>query len=172
MNKRVVVIYGMGGSIFDPKYGEAYLTERLKQAGFDVGASPYQHTDRQAIYDFLHGYNGFIAIVGDSLGAGCAPLFARDLHPHRVDYIAGFQPSVYDPVMHGTGEVSVPDNVVTAHCIRDPVWFDTLGLGYATWTADNPHKTKLTITEHRAQHPDDYGVAQDWVYEEVVKLAG
>lgn len=167
--KKVAIIYGLGGSLLDPPAGERYLAERLKDKGLIVGG-PFNYDDSQGVHDFLM-HADWRGIVGDSFGADYGPLYAGDLKPAEVDYLAGFQPSMYATDVR-QGEIIVPDNVRVAHCIRDPDWLDTGGLGYATWVAADHTKTKLTITYHRGPHPDDWGVMQDLVFHEILKLAG
>lgn len=169
MIRKVAIIFGLGGGWLDPKAGEVYLAERFKAIGLTVGG-PYAYTDSQGVYDFLK-VADWRAIIGDSFGADYGPRFADDLAPVKIDYLAGFQPSMYANDVHD-GQISIPRNVVTAHCIRDPDWVDTGGLGYATWVADNPKTTRLLITEHRGAHPDDTGYAQDLVFAEVKQLIG
>jgi hypothetical protein len=168
MTKKVAIIYGLGGSWFDPAAGEVYLAQRLKAKGFNVGG-PFAYTDSQGVYDFLQ-HADWRAIVGDSFGADYGPVYAGELKPIAIDYLAGFQPSMYASNVVN-GEIVVPANVVFAHCVRDPVWTDTYGLGYASWVAANPKRTKLVTTLHRAAHPDDAGWAQNLIFNEILKLA-
>jgi len=162
----IAVVYGLGGAWFDPQAGENYLVSRLKAIGVETGNSPYQYNDSQGVYDLLHAAPDFRGIIGDSLGACNAPLFAQQFSG-RVDYIAGFQPSVYG------NHVAVTPNVVRAHCIYDPYFVDTGGLGAYCWELAAGNKTtKLMVTEHRGAHPDDYGYSQDIVFNEVKSLIG
>lgn len=165
--KKVAIIYGLGGAIFDPPAGQRHLADRLRAKGFLVGG-PYHYWDGPSVYAFLH-HADWRAIVGDSFGADYGPLYAQEMKL-PIDYLAGFQPSMYANNVRN-GEVVVPDCVRIAHCFRDPVWTDTAGLGFATYVAANPHKTKLTITPHRAVHPDDWGTSQDIVFNEILKLS-
>lgn len=97
------------------------------------------------------------------------------LKTRRVDLAFGFQPSDYG--VHATNSnnqnyVPIPPNVVTAMCVYDPMWFDTFGFGHCPWAlAPRNTATKLLTKEIRAGHPDDYGPAQDWVFEAISKLA-
>lgn len=161
---KVAVIFGMGGAALDPTYGERYLNERLEAKGFTTHPV-FDWTDRQGVYAWLKSAD-WRAIVGDSMGASWGPVYAGDLYPTEVDYVAGFQPSVYAmPVS------TIPPNVRFARCIRDPNWLDTFGLGHATWVAQDSKHTTLCTTEIRAAHPDDYGEAQDLVFNEICRLA-
>jgi len=161
---KIAVVYGLGGKIFDPPSGQAHLLDRLKEIGIE--AAFYEHYDSQGVYDFMKSPAEFRGIVGDSLGACNAPLFAQQ-YGKRVDYIAGFQPSLYG--VHQP----VPSNVVRAHCIYDPYWIDTGGLGAYRWElAPGNHTTKLIVTEHRGAHPDDWGYSQDMVFHEIKSLIG
>jgi hypothetical protein len=166
MIKKVAIIFGMGGHWLDPRGGESYLVVRCKAIGLDTGASPYTYGAGQQIYDFLKDAD-WRAIVGDSFGADYGPEYARNLAPRKVDYLAGFQPSMYANDVRN-GFITIPPNVVFAHCIRDPMWLDTGGLGFANYVAADPKKTKLIITEHRHAHPDDTGVMQDVVFGELL----
>lgn len=161
MTNKVAIIYGMGGESLDPAAGERYLYERL-EATKKFTCQLFHWRDRQAIYEFLKSAD-FRAIIGDSMGASWGPVYAGDLAPTEVDYVAGFQPSIY-----AMPTTTVPTNVQTAHCIRDPYWIDTAGLGYANWVAADPKRTRLEITEIRAAHPDDYGEAQNIVFDEII----
>lgn len=164
--KKVALIYGLGGAILDPAVGERYLSQRLKAAGFTVEIFNYE--DSQGVYEFLREAS-WRGIVGDSFGADYGPLYASQM-PLVIDYMAGFQPSMYATDVRN-GQIMVPANVRVAHCIRDPIWLDTGGLGYATWVAAEPHKTRLLITEHRGAHPDDWGYSQDIVFDEIKRLS-
>lgn len=167
MIRKVAIVYGLGGGWLDPAPGENYLLQRCKAAGFTVPATPFQYGDSQGIYDFLKAAD-WRAVIGDSFGASYPPQFVGQFG-FPIDYMAGFQPSIYA----GSGEtITVAANVKVAHCIRDPDWIDTGGLGYATWVAADPKKTRLLITEHRGAHPDDTGYAQDLVFDELKRLAG
>ena len=170
MIRKIAIIFGLGGGWLDPRGGEVYLAERCKSIGLDVGSSPFNYADGQGVYDFLKDAD-WRAIVGDSFGADFGPQYAGTLAPRKVDFLAGFQPSMYaSNIQNGT--ITVPANVVTAHCIRDPIWVDTGGLGFATWVAADPKVTRLLITEHRGAHPDDTGYAQDLIFGEIKSLIG
>lgn len=170
MIRKVAVILGLGGGLFDPPSGEAQFVHRCKAIGLDTGASPFQYGDSQGVYDFLKTAD-WRSIVGDSFGADYGPQYAGELAPVPIDFLGGFQPSMYATDVRN-GVIMVPANVRTAHCIRDPVWLDTGGLGYATWTAADPKKTRLLVTEHRGAHPDDWGYSQDLMFAEIKNLVG
>src|SRR6266702_4113063 len=91
---RIALIFGQFGAAADP-VNLPHLRDRLELAG--VKTILVQHTASQQVYDFLHAYRGFSGIVGSSLGAGAAPIFAGYLAPQRINYINGFQPSDFDP---------------------------------------------------------------------------
>jgi hypothetical protein len=169
MIRKIAVIYGLGGGWLDPAGGEVTLLARLKTLGLTLPPAPFNYYDSQPVYDFLKDAD-WRGIIGDSFGACFGPQYAGNLAPVTVDYLAGFQPSLYSTL--GPRPITVPANVKTAHCIRDPDWIDTGGLGYATWVAADPQKTRLIITEHRGAHPDDTGYAQDLVFAEVKQLIG
>lgn len=84
-----------------------------------------------------------------------------------IDFVGGFQPSLYDPRVHN-GVIAVPTNVVKAHCIYDPNFVDTGGLGAARYVLPPGSKTILTVTQHPGAHPDDWGVSQDMMFNDVV----
>jgi len=170
MIRKVAIIFGLGGGWLDPRGGEVYLVQRCKAIGLDTGNSPFAYSDSQGVYDFLKDAD-WRAIVGDSFGADYGPQYAASLAPRKIDYIAGFQPSMYASDVRN-GVITVPANCVTAHCIRDPIWADTGGLGYASWIAADPKATRLLVTEHRGAHPDDTGYAQDLVFAEIKNLIG
>ena len=170
MIRKIALIYGLGGWLCDPPGGERRLVDRLKAIGIDTGPSPFDYADSQGVHDFLR-FADWRGIIGDSFGADFGPQYAGSLAPTKVDYLGGFQPSMYATDIKD-GSVVVPKNVVTAHVIRDPSWIDTGGLGYATWVAEDPKATRLLITEHRGAHPDDYGYSQDIVFNEVKSLIG
>jgi len=175
MIRKVAIIFGLGGSWLDPQGGEVYLLSRCKAAGFIVPDTPFSYDDSQGVYDFLK-VADFRAIIGDSFGACFGPDYARALAPARIDYLAGFQPSVYSSNIQtaadGTKYIPIPSNVRTAHVIRDPEWADTGGLGYAKWVVDDQKATRLLETDHRGAHPDDTGYAQDLVFAELKQIAG
>ena len=61
--------------------------------------------------------------------------------------------------------VSVPDNVVSALCFRNPVAAATGGLGHAIWKlADGNTRTKLTVIERPDIHPGDFPPASDTMF--------
>lgn len=166
MASYAAIIYGLGGAVFDPPSGERQLTARLKAMGVDVGASPYGQDDTQGIVDFLFKKVGKRMLIGDSLGANNAPFYAGQLNS-LVDYIAGFQPSLYGQ------HYQIPDNVVRAHCIYDPNWIQTGGLGAYKWElAKGNTTTKLMVTEAYGAHPYDWGAPQDMVFNDVKGIIG
>jgi len=168
---KIAIVYGLGGILFDPPSGERQLTQRLKASGhkIDVGASPYDYTASQAIHEFLRGAD-WKGIIGDSFGADYAPGYARSLMPEKVDFLAGFQPSLYASDVVVNGLVMLPKNVVLAHCIYDPNWLDTGGLGAAQYDVPTGSPTKLLTTKHRGAHPDDWGTSQNMIFSQVMNL--
>jgi hypothetical protein len=170
MTKKVAIIFGLGGAALDPASGERYLATRLEAKGFTVGG-PYNYADSKLVYEFLKDEGAtWRAIVGDSFGADYGPLYASELKPTVINYIGGFQPSMYaDDVRNGA--ITVPSNVKYAHCIRNPHWVGTGGLGYARYVAEDVEKTVIRETEHSAAHPDDWGYAQDLVFNDIVRLS-
>lgn len=166
MVKKLAIVYGLGGGWLDPKGGEDYLLQRCKAVGFEVPSQPFDYTDSQGIYTFLKDAD-WRGLIGDSAGASYAGQYAQSLAPLLVNYLAGFQPSVW---MGLGATIAIPSNVIYAHCIRDPDWVDTTGLGYAEWVTAKP--TTLVTTEHRGAHPDDFGAMQDLIFAEVKQKAG
>ena len=170
---RVALIGGQGYPLTETQAGLPTLKQRLNAKGIDTGAGPFPHTARQQIRDWLYHYKGFRALIGDSLGAGAAALYAGDLDGD-VDFVGGFQPSAWDPI--GSGPINsrmivLPSNVKIAHYIWDPMWADTAGLGNAHYVISNT-RTKLTTTEHRGAHPDDWGYAQDLMFNHLMQVIG
>jgi hypothetical protein len=171
---RIALIGGQGYPLTETPAGLPTLKARLDANGVDTGAGPFSHMDRQRIRDWLHGYQGFRGLIGDSLGAGASAIYAGDLDG-EVDFIGGFQPSAWDPV--GQGPINdriiiVAKNVKIAHCIWDPVFVDTAGLGNAHFVTATGSKTILTLTEHRGAHPDDWGYAQNLMFVHVIQVVG
>lgn len=173
MSKRCALLFGQFGVIADP-YNLPHLRDRLVSAGFETIL--VEHTDTQKVYDFLHGFKGFAAILGSSLGAGAAPIEAGYLSPQVVDFVGGFQPSDWDPVMHTDSvtmlrTVNVPVNVKEAMVFRNPLVAATGGLGHATYKTQGL-TTKLTVIERPDPHPGDMPPAQDIMFNKIVELAG
>lgn len=160
---RCAVVFGQFGVAADP-VNLPHFRDRLAQAGIETIL--VEHTDSQKVFDFKPD-----AIVGASLGAGAAPLFAWYLKPHPIRFVGGFQPSDWDPVMQldaeGQRYVSVPDNVKEALCFRNPNPAATGGLGHATYKADSS-ATKLEVIEREDVHPGDFGEAQDMMVARVL----
>lgn len=175
---RIAVVFGQFGQMADPVNLPAFQ-QRLQQAG--ASTILIQHTDNQQAYDFLRTFSGFVGIVGASLGAGASPVIAGYLDKKKVDFVGGFQPSDWDPVMHEvsiqsgadviTRAVNVPANVANAMCFRNPIIATTAGLGHATYVlAPGNSATKLTVIERDDIHPGDFGVAQDAMFNRVMAL--
>ncbi len=163
MKTRIALIGGQGWPLTETAAGLPTLQRRLEAKGIEVHT--FAHNARQQIRDWLHGYGGFRALIGDSLGAGAAALYAGDLDG-KVDFVGGFQPSAWDPVGQGPVHdrtIAVAANVLVAHCIWNPSFFETGGLGNAHYVVSS-RKTKLSTTEHHGAHPDDWGYAQDLMF--------
>lgn len=170
---RAAIIFGQFGVVADP-VNLPHFRDRLNQAGLETIL--VEHNDSKSVYDFLYCYNGKSAIIGASLGAGAAPLMAGYLRNQTIDFVGGFQPSDWDPVMHSeviNGEmlrcVTVPANVRIALCFRNSVAVATGGLGHAIYVAANPHVTELEIIDRPDVHPGDFGVAQDYMVEKTLQ---
>ena len=169
---RIALMGGMGFPLTETAGGMPRLQKRLEANGATVLLVSWNA--RQAVYDFLHGFKGFRGLLGDSLGAGSAAQYAGDLDDdnvagHMVDFVGGFQPSMDDSRVHN-GYITVPGNVIRAHCIYDPYWIDTLGLGQAQYISTPNSATKLLVTQHRGAHPDDWGYSQDIMFNEIIGL--
>ncbi len=167
MIRKMAVIYGLGGSWLDPRGGEAYLLQRYRSIGLITPDQPFNYIESQAVYDFLK-HADWRGSTADSFGADYEVNYFGDL---PIDYCAGFQPSIYASDVRD-GVITLPPNIKYAHCVRDPVWLDTGGLGYARWVAADPKKTTVITTEHRGAHPDDFGVMQDLIFAEVKHRIG
>ncbi len=166
MKAKIALMGGLGFPVTETAGGLPRLRARLEAIGATVLMVSW--SDRQEVYDFLHGYTGFRALIGDSLGAGSAAQYAGD-QKGSIDFVGGFQPSMDDArVNHG--KIVVPANVLRAHCIYDPFWLDTLGLGQAQYIEGDKTRTKLLTTEHRGAHPDDWGYSQDIMFNEIKEL--
>lgn len=173
MNARIALIGGQGWPVTETISGLPTLQTRLKAEGVD--ARTFAHDARTPIRDFLYHYAGFVGLIGDSLGAGAAALYAGDQVPQRVDFVGGFQPSAWDPIGRGPlndHTITVAKNVVVAHCIWDPVFGDTGGLGNAHYVLPDGSMTKLTLTQHQGAHPDDWGYSQDLMFAHVMVCIG
>lgn len=169
---RVALIGGQGWPATETLAGLPALEFRLHKAGFE--ARQFSHLARKDIRDWLYHHPGFRGLIGDSLGAGAAALYARDLLGEEVDFVGGFQPSAWDPIGEGPTNnriIVVSPNVKVAHCIWDPVFVDTAGLGNAHYVVSSHAKTILTTTEHRGPHPDDWGYAQDLMFNHLMQIA-
>jgi hypothetical protein len=165
---RIALIGGQGWPVTETAAGLPTLQQRLSAQGVEV--QTFAHDARQAIHDWLHGHSGFRALIGDSLGAGAAALYPGDLDG-SVNFAGGFQPSAWDPIGQGpitNREIVVAKNVQVAHCIWDPVFLDTGGLGNAHYVVTPGAKTKLTLTQHQGAHPDDWGYSQDLMFDHVM----
>lgn len=179
MRARVAVVFGQFGAAADP-INLPHFRDRLAQAG--VETILVQHTDSGAVANFLRGFDGFRGVVGSSLGAGAAPVMAGYLRPEIIDFVGGFQPSDWDPVMHpvllhsGAGiitrAVMVPNTVKRALCFRNPILVGTAGLGHATYVLDPDNKyTDLHVEERADVHPGDFGPAQDQMFHTLMHYA-
>ena len=170
MTKKIAILYGLGGSMFDPANGEALLMTRCRGLGLDVGDSPYSYDAGQAVYDFLKDAD-WCGIIGDSFGADYGPQYAGNLSPKTVNFLGGFQPSMYANDVRigadGVGEILVPRNVAHARVFRDPLWAQTGGLGWATWVAANDKATDLKVLAHYGAHPDDWGYTQNIMFADI-----
>jgi hypothetical protein len=166
---RIALIGGQGWPLTETQAGLPTLAKRLAELGVDT--KTFSHADRQGISSFLASVGGFRGLVGDSLGAGAAAMYAADVKG-PVDFVGGFQPSAWDPIGQGpitARVIMVARNVKVAHCIWDPVFVETGGLGNAHYVV-HPGKTALTTTEHHGMHPDDWGYAQDLMVNHISQL--
>jgi hypothetical protein len=163
------IMFGMGGADFDPAGGEVVLCNKIKALGVDIGASPYQCSNTQAIANGLiaaHAKGAKLIIGGDSLGANNTPLVAASVRDQLgIDYIFGFQPSIYG--VH----YQITPNVIAARCIYNPNGLDTFWLGTYEWElAPGNTRTKLNITTNSDFHPGDDDVAmQNLVIADIIQ---
>lgn len=172
MKARMVLMGGLGYPATETTWGMPTFKTRLAALGIEILLISWKA--RQQCYDYLHGFKGWRGLAGDSLGAGSAAEFAGDLDSdntagHLIDYVAGFQPSLYDSRAHN-GYITVAGNCLKSHCIYDPEWIDTFGLGAAQYTITPNSATKLLVTQHRGAHPDDWGYSQDLIFNEIKSL--
>jgi hypothetical protein len=163
MTARMALMGGWGYPATETPWGLPKLKTRLEVIGVEVLLTSWKA--RQDIYGFMHGFTGFRGFAGDSLGAGSAGQFPGDLEG-EVDFAAGFQPSM-DDARTFRGLQTIAKNIKRAHCIYDPLWIDTGGLGQAEWITAPGAKTILLVTKHRGAHPDDWGYSQDIVFNEI-----
>ena len=169
MGAKIVLAGGLGYPYTETQAGLPTFKTRLEGIGCEVIIVP--HTGSQASYDFLKGFVGFKGIFGDSLGAGAANAFAEN-QGVEIDFVGGFQPSNYDPLCKYDPVaklycIQVPRNVKFAHCFRNPNWFETGGLGNATYERVPGDKQPCLVTLHNGVHPDDWGYTQDIMFNQV-----
>lgn len=179
---RVAVIFGQYGAAADPANLPAF---RFRLTSSGVETILVEHFDSQKVFSFLHGFDGFCATVGASLGAMSSVVCAGYLHPQTVHFVGGFQPSDFDPSGYTvnipvetefgpdviTRAIEVPVNVREALCFRNPQIAMTGGLGHATFIAADPQKTKLTVINRLDVHPGDFGEAADTMFNAIMELA-
>lgn len=176
---RLVGVFGQYGAVADPIFLPSFV-KRVADRG--VETILVQHFDSKAAYDFLHGYSGRVALVGSSLGAMSVVVFAGYLHPQRIDFIGGFQPSDWDPSGHAvfirdpngdtiTRAITVPSNVQKAVVFRNPVAAATGGLGHATWVLDpaSNHTTDLKVIPRADVHAGDFPPAADIMFDQAME---
>lgn len=166
MKGKMVLYYGQGGAAIEWwENGERLFKTRLEGLGLQVLLLNWDQ--REVAFNFLKGWGGWIGQCGDSLGAISSITNCGDLR-RPVQFAGGFQPSVWDPrvvtLPNGEKVAIVPGNVIKAHCIYDPNFVDTGGLGAAHYIIQPGAKTILTTTQHPGAHPDDWGVSQDMMF--------
>lgn len=162
-------MFGLGGGIVEWWVnGLRLLQTRLQKVNVETLLINWDQ--RQEAYNFMNGFGGFRAYIGASLGAGSAAQYPGDV-TGIVDLAGGFQPSM-DDARAVKGEITVAANVARAYCVRDPIWLDTGGLGQARFVVAPNAKTQILTMEQRMAHDDDWGTAQDWIYQETVNLIG
>lgn len=169
MNARIVLMGGLGFPVTETFAGMPTLKARFEAIkGVEVLLISWKQ--RTEAYNFMHGFTGFRAYLGDSLGAGSAAQYPADVHG-TVQFAGGFQPSMWDARTH-SDQITVAANCAVAHAIYDPYWIDTGGLGYSTYAKQPGAKTIIMNTGHRGAHPDDWGWSQDLLYHHCVSLMG
>lgn len=166
------VMFGLGGAMFDPAGGEVVLCKKIAALGVDIAASPYQETDQDKIVAVLtaaHAKGHKIIIGGDSLGANNTPAVAAAVREIMgVDYIFGFQPSLYG------AHNQITPNVIQARCIYNPDWLETGGLGAYAWELmEGNSRTKLSIITANDFHPGDDDVSmQNLILADIQRVIG
>ena len=169
MKARAVLMFGLGGGVVEWwANGLRLLQTRFQSIGVDTLLVNWDQ--RQEAYNFMSGFVGWRGYYGASLGAGSAAQYPCDV-AGGVNFAGGFQPSM-DDTRAVQGEIAVAANVARAYCVRDPIWIDTAGLGQARFVVGPNAKTQILTMEQRMVHDDDWGTAQDWVYQETVNLIG
>lgn len=164
MKARIILMYGLGGAAIEWwSTGQRLFQQRLEKIGMETLLIDWNQ--RQEAYNFMNGFVGWRGYTGDSLGAGSAAQYPGDVSG-PVNFAAGFQPSM-DDTRASDGKIVVAANVIRAHCIHDPVWADTLGLGQAKYVQAPGAKTIVMVTEHSGAHPDDWGYSQDMIFAEI-----
>jgi hypothetical protein len=185
------ISYGMGGDSIDRMAsnggGEDYLMARLKAKGINTLGSVYQWSDTQLRFDALRKLPATTKKfgVGDSLGDNELGDDVQALKEVGVvmDFIGGFQGSEWGK------HTSISDNVRYACLIYNPNVFETAALGAfplpldvpptdipsgnlydGGWYLGNNGKTWVRYVQIEAPHPDDWGLAQDIVYDDIIKL--
>lgn len=170
MKPRVAVVFGQLGAAADP-VNLPLFRQRLNDAGVETVL--IQHDDTNGAVRFLRGYAGKKGLIGASLGAMSVIVFARYMPEDEFAFAGGFQPSDFDPsgvdvkIVETdppdvvTRAIYVPKNVKTALCFRNPAFAGTGGLGHATWIADDPKVTRLTVVKRLDIHPGDFPPASD-----------
>lgn len=172
----VVCVFGQYGEAADP-INLPHFKDRLLAA--HVNAILVQHYDSKIAYNYLSRPWKFKALVGSSLGAMSAVVFAGYLAPRPIDFVGGFQPSDWDPSGHTvciedgedtiTRAIEVPSNVLQALCFRNPIFAATGGLGHATYVLGvHDIKTQLEVIKRNDPHPGDFGEAQDIMFQRIM----
>jgi hypothetical protein len=168
MIRKMAVTYGLGGAFFDPINGEVAIIPRYRALGLICPDVPFSYTDSQGQYDFLRDAD-WRGSTADSFGADYQ---SNNFTGLQIDYVAGFQPSVWANNVGPDDTIVIPSNIKFAHCIRNPVWAQTFGLGYAKYVAQDSTLTKIAETDVQAMHPGDFGYGQDLIVAEVKSLIG
>lgn len=171
--KRAALMGGMGFPVTEMPWGMPAFKSKLEKLGFDVLLVSWKA--RQEVFNFCYGFDGFLMFAGDSLGAGSSGQYPSDLKGQKTDYAVGFQPSEDDArTVHIQGKDHgvqyIAPSISRAHCIYDPLWIQTGGLGHAQWEITQGAKTKLLCTAHYAAHPDDWNWSQTLVLNELQQM--
>lgn len=172
MKARIALLGGMGYPLTETQAGMPTLKARFEALAIGTHIEVFLGSwkDRQAVYNFMHLFDGKRLYLGDSLGAGSAAQYPGDVKG-EVDYAGGFQPSMWDMrASSGEHQIIVAANCKRAHAIYDPVWADTIGLGVGTYVKAHGASTRVMNTPHRGMHPDDWGWAQTLLFLEATEI--
>jgi hypothetical protein len=157
-------MYGMWGPVTDP--GMAAFTARVKDLGVNVHSSPYRDYDvAQIVAEILAlPPEPLKFIFGASLGACNCSVVAAYVPQVRIDGMWGFQPSL------DGAQVKIGSNVKFAHCVYNPTWWQTAGLGAYRWEKAPGSTCNLYVSERSDFHPGETLAAQEMFLGEMKRI--